>query len=252
VTQPLVRAGSFDPSRGVRIFLGLGLGFGLFHWVAGRLGSDRGQLGLAVGAIVVVAMLLVERAFFGLSLAQAAKALGIGRPNGRGVGVAIGIGAALLVVIPIYGLATGTRLSMYPGWSLLLPGLFAQGGIAEETLFRGFLFRRVREGRSFWRAVAIAAVPFVAVHLILFATLPFPVAVASILLAAIISAPLAHLFELGGRTVWAPAIVHFVVQGAIKVVTPPEGELGLALVWMAASAVLPFLAFLVPRPDSEP
>src|SRR5262245_63897250 len=119
--------------------------------------------------------------------------------------------------------------------------------MAEETLFRGFLYRRVRQGRPFWRAVAIAALPFVAVHLILFATLPLPVALASVLLAAIMSAPLAHLFELGGGTIWGPAILHFVAQGGIKVVTPSAGGVGLPLVWMVGCAALPYLAFLVPR-----
>jgi hypothetical protein len=31
-------------------------------------------------------------------------------------------------------------------------------------------------------------------------------------------APLAHLFELGGATIWAPAILHFVIQATVKVV----------------------------------
>ena len=106
----------------------------------------------------------------------------------------------------------------------------------------------MRIGRSFWRAVALAAVPFVAVHLVLFLTLPRPIAVASVLLAAVISAPLAYLYELGGSTIWAPALVHFVVQGAIKVIMVEGSSTLLPIVWMAASAVLPFLAFADRRP----
>jgi membrane protease YdiL (CAAX protease family) len=41
---------------------------------------------------------------------------------------------------------------MYPGWTLLVGGLFAQAGIAEEVLFRVYLFRHIREGRAFWPA----------------------------------------------------------------------------------------------------
>jgi len=47
---------------------------------------------------------------------------------------------------------------------MLALGMFAQGGIAEEVVFRGFLFRRLRITRTFWRAACLAAVPFVIVH----------------------------------------------------------------------------------------
>ena len=98
------------------------------------------------------------------------------------------------------------RLVVDPRWTALVPGLFAQAGIAEEVLFRGYLFRHVRAGRTFWRAVGLATLPFVAVHLILFATMPWPIALAAVLLSALIGAPFAYLFELGGGTIWAPAL----------------------------------------------
>jgi len=85
--------------------------------------------------------------------------------------------------------------------------------------------------------------PFVAVHL---ATLEWPVALAAVLLSTILSFPLARLFELGGNTIWAPALLHFVVQGAIKVVEL-RGDTGLPIVWMAASALVPWLVFIPSR-----
>jgi membrane protease YdiL (CAAX protease family) len=151
----------------------------------------------------------------------------------------------LLVVIPIYAAALrGGLLAAHPGWLWLLPGLFAQSGIAEEALFRGYLFGRLRCGRSFWRAALLATVPFALVHLILFATMAWPVALAAVLLSIVLSFPLARLYELGGNTIWAPALLHFTVQGAIKVLEVP-GDTTLPLVWMAAAAVIPFLVFLV-------
>ena len=57
--------------------------------------------------------------------------------------------------------------------------------------------------------------------------------------------PSPRLFELGGNTIWPPALVRFVVQGAIKVIVDPGALLPVA--WMAASAALPLLAILVPR-----
>ena len=164
--------------------------------------------------------------------------------GGGGILAALCVCLALLAVIPIYAARGGSPLS-YPGWVWLLPGLFAQAGIAEEALFRGYLFGRLRRGRTFWRAAALAAVPFVLVHLILFATMPWPIALAAVLLSVILSFPLAHLFELGGHTIWAPALLHFTVQGTIKVLELP-GDTTSPLVWMAASAIIPFAVFLVP------
>jgi membrane protease YdiL (CAAX protease family) len=205
-------------------------------------------MGLVVGALVVGVLFAVERLLFGASWAGAAQRLGFGRPTGRGIAAGAGAALLMLLVIPAFLAGTGASATAHPGWALLVPGLFAQAGIAEESLFRAYLFGHLREGRPFRRAALVAAVPFVAVHLALFLTQPWPIALASVALAAVMSFPLAHLYELGGRTVWAPAILHFVVQGAIKLVVVP-GEAGavLPLVWIAASAALPWLAFLVPR-----
>ena len=68
------------------------------------------------------------------------------------------------------------------------------------------------------------------------------------LLAVVVSFPLAHLFELGGDTIWAPAIVHFTIQGASKIilVTGSDG-MALPIIWMLASAIIPYGAFLFSR-----
>jgi hypothetical protein len=56
------------------------------------------------------------------------------------------------------------------------------------------------------------------------------------------------MFEAGGNTIWAPAVLHCVIQGALKVVVIPEVYLLPAqLGWMAASVVVPYLAFFVRR-----
>jgi hypothetical protein len=49
--------------------------------------------------------------------------------------------------------------------------------------------------------------------------------------------------------VWAPALLHFVIQGTVKVLVLTGDSASLfPFVWFAASAGLPMLAFLVPRP----
>ncbi len=239
---------AFGEDAWVPLLVGLAVVFALFHGLAHAAGSDRGQAGLLVAAAVILALLAVERTLFRVPPAAALKSLGLGRPAIMGLAVAAGLSILLLAVIPGYAALRGTSRAIYPGWMWLLPGLFAQAGIAEEALFRGYLFRRLRGGRTFWNAAGLAAVPFILVHLSMFATLPWPVALAAVLLSTIIAFPLAHLFELGGNTIWAPAVLHFTVQGAIKIMEVP-GDQALPLVWMIAAAVVPFGAFLVRRPS---
>ena len=144
--------------------------------------------------------------------------------------------------------AARTPLSLRDDWMNLVPGLFAQAGLAEEALFRGYLFGELRETRTFWRAALLALPPFFLVHLLFFATMSFAVAAAATLLSFVISFPLARLYDLGGRTIWGPAMVHAVVQGGIKIVDIPEDRMVVvATIWMAAGMVIPWLAFAVPE-----
>ncbi len=232
-----------------KLLAGLAVVFALFQVLGNTLGSDRGQAGLLIAALVVAALIAAERVLFAQTVGAALRSLGFGRPAPTGLFAALGVCLLLIAVIPVYAALRGASLTAYPGWLWLLPGLFAQAGIAEEALFRGYLFGRLRWDRSFWHAAALATVPFVLVHLILFATMPWPVALAAVLLSVVMSFPLAYLFELGGNTIWPPALLHFSAQGAIKVVEMP-GDATLPLVWMAASAAIPFLVFLVRRPLS--
>jgi len=227
----------------LRLLVGLAAVFALFQWSATALGSDRGQAGLAVCALVVTALLVVERALFGESWRGAFRALGFGTPATRGLVAAVALSAALLLVFPVYSYVTGASTTLATPWLAL--GLFAQAGIAEESLFRGYLFGRLRRTRSFWRAAALSMPPFVLVHLWLFATMDWMVATAAVALSVVTSFPLARLFDLGGRTIWAPAILHAVIQGAIKLILI-DGDLRFPLIWMAACAIVPMLVFVMP------
>jgi membrane protease YdiL (CAAX protease family) len=236
-----------------RLILGLVVVFALFDRVATWTGSTYGQAGLLIGALVVAAVLLVERLLFGRPFAQGVRLVGLGRPAGTGMLAAVVVSLLLLATFPIYSSLAGARLQLYPGWLLLLPGLFAQAGIAEEVLFRGYLFGHLRQGRGFWRAALLSVPPFLLVHLPMFFYMPPAVAAAAVLTSLVISFPLARLFELGGRTIWAPAVLHWVIQGAIKLLPVAPGDqqsdqqLRLTLVWLVLSMLLPWLAFAFGR-----
>ncbi len=233
--------------QGKRLLPGLVAVFILFQWVASELGSTRGEAGVVVGLVVVAALLIVERFLFDASLADAANAIGLRRPKAPGIGVAIVIVTLMLLSGVLFAWQTGTAFRLYPNWQWLIVGLFFQAGIAEEALFRGYLFGHLRRRHTFGKAVVFAAIPFVLVHLVLFYQFPWPLASASILLSMTMSFPLAKLFELSGDTIWAPAIVHFATQAMPKMLVAEGGNAWLfPFLVISVSALAPLAVFVLP------
>jgi membrane protease YdiL (CAAX protease family) len=217
--------------------------FLVMQGLAGALNSVRGEAGLVVAAATVGAALLATRLAFAPTWMESVKALGLGAPRMKGVAVAIALCLLLLCVIPFHLTVRGGAAGFYPNAAWLALGVFAQAGVAEETVFRGFLYGHIRRSHPFWRAALISMAPFAAVHLMLFATMPWPIALAALLLSVVVSFPLARLYDLGGGTVWAPALAHAVVQGGVKLVVIQDPSF--PIVWMAAGALLPWLVFVV-------
>jgi membrane protease YdiL (CAAX protease family) len=213
--------------------------------IAAATGSTSGEAGIAVCAGVIVAAVAIEWLLSGRSPVKAAAALGLGAPNARSLVATIVIAGLLLSFYPVFATITGAELSLRDGWVVLLPGLFAQGGIAEETVFRGFLFRRLRGADGFWRGALRAAAPFVLVHLALFLNLDFPIALAAVALSLIVSFPLSWLFAVSGGSVWPGALLHFIVQGSIKLVDAGAQHALMAICWMGFVAGACWLVFLV-------
>jgi membrane protease YdiL (CAAX protease family) len=230
----------------LRLLAGLAVAFLVFDRAAALTGSGLGQAGLIVGALAVGTTALAERLLFPKPFSAVPASLGLGRPSARAVGAALAIGTVMLGFFPLAARMTGTPIALRDGWPLLVPGLLAQGGIAEECLFRGYLFGHLRRERSFWRAAWLSVPPFVAVHLLLFTYMPVPVAAAATLLSLVMSFPLARLYDLGGATIWAPALLHFVAQGAVKIaVVPDDKQMLLGMSWMGVCALVPWTAFAI-------
>lgn len=235
-----------------RIFIGLAVGYLVLERTAALTNSMFGETGLLIAGLTVTTVVLVELFLFGRAVPAALRFLGLGSPARRGLLAVALITAVMLAFFPVFAAATGAKLAMRDGWLLMLPGLFGQAGIGEEVLFRGYLFGHLRQTRSFWRAALLSIPPFLIVHLLLFTSMDPMVAIAATLLSVVMSFPLARLYELGGRTIWAPAVLHFVVQGAIKVVVAPEAQqTTMGVAWMGAALVLPWLAFAL-RPAPPP
>jgi membrane protease YdiL (CAAX protease family) len=216
---------------------------------AALLGSTRGEWGLIVCALVVVCAIAMEGVLSGRAPRAALLALGLRMPRLRALGWTLALCAALLAFFPLFSAVTGSPLALRADAAILAAGMFAQGGIAEETVFRGFLFRRLREQRTFWRAAIASAVPFVAVHLPLLGSLGITVGLASIVVAVSLSFPLAWLFDRSGASIWPSSIVHAVVQASIKLVDAGDAFMPLALAWMGLTAIAPWAFFFLLRDE---
>jgi hypothetical protein len=57
--------------------------------------------------------------------------------------------------------------------------------------------------------------------------------------------PFARLYELGGRTIWAPTLLHAAIQ-APKVATFDDSLF--PVLWMVAGMIIAWCAFLIPSP----
>ena len=206
-----------------------------------------GRLGLAILAATAATALAVEFVLYGNPPRAALRALGFGRPPWRALAVAMLVGAAVQLVYPLLTALTGAVATLRHDWPWLLIGLFAFHGLAEELVWRGYAYRRLRQGRSFARA-ALWTMPLVAVlHVPILVTSGVAVGLAALAVAAVTALPLARLFDTGRGTLWAPAIVHTAID-SFKLVTVPAAALTtFSLLLAAASLVLPLVALVLPR-----
>ena len=226
------------------------VGFALLYGtLAGLAEVDAsGRLGLGILAAVLLVAVGVERLLFGTPPGAALAALGFGRPATRAVVVALAVSIPV-VVLP--SLLIGVTPELRPGWPSLLIGIFAFHGLAEEVVWRGYAYRRLREGRSFGRAVVLT-MPLVAVaHVPVLVRSGVAVGLAALAVAAVTALPLAHLWELGRGTIWAPALLHTAID-TFKLVTVPDGAVvAFSLTLAAVSVVVPLLVLTVRAPDRD-
>lgn len=214
--------------------------------------DPTGRYGLAILGAVLAAALAVERLLFRLGPREALRRLGFARPTGRALLAAGAAGGLVLLVYPITTAVTGAGVHLRPGWLWLLIGIFAFHGLAEETVWRGYVYRRLRAGRSFGAAVA-GTMPFVAVaHVPILVTSGPLVGSAALLVAAVTAIPLAYLFDLGRGTIWAPAIVHTAIDSFKLVVVPVAAVGTFSLILAAVGIVVPLLVLAVPREGRAP
>jgi membrane protease YdiL (CAAX protease family) len=138
-------------------------------------------------------------------------------------------------------------LPLQTHWPWILIGIVVGVGIAEETLFRGYVFGFLREKRTFLKAATLSMILFGTMHLLLLFWLPLPIAIAAIVLAILAAYPTAYLFETGNRTIWPSAILHTTALATNLFVIPPELTASISLLWIGIVVIGLTLVFVIGR-----
>lgn len=213
-------------------------------WLAPRMDQTWSQL--LVAAVMLTVALLLEKLFWGRQPLAALRVLGFGKATWRAVLVAVILSGLLLLFFPIFAWVTGAQITLKPDWWWIAIGALAANGIAEETLFRGFVFghlRREGTGKTFRQAALFSLPIFVAVHLIVFVQNPFVLGVLATLIALVAAFPLAYLFEQAGFSLWPTVILHVVVHVIRFVEISEPFYMTAVLAWMILQAGATFLIY---------
>jgi len=136
------------------------------------------------------------------------RRLGLGRPTARALAVAAIVGGAVLATYVGVGAALDIELEVRSNWPAVLAGVLLFHGVAEELVWRGFAFGHLRRTATFRRAV-VRTIPLLALtHVPIMVNTGVGVGALAVVSAAVTCLPLALLWERGGRTIWAPALLH--------------------------------------------
>ncbi len=205
-----------------RFLFGFFLIWGVMFGAGAALGNSV-ELGLLALAATLAAAGLWEHRAFGTPRDQLLRVLGFGRPVARSLVAGLIISSAVLAFYPAYVLVSGNDLPLRSDWLLIAIGLFAYNGLAEELAWRGYAFRRLREGRTFGAAIGWTMPLLAVTHVPILITHGPAVGSLAIVVAAVTCLPFAYLWERGGKTIWAAAMLHASID-AFKVLEVPTGD----------------------------
>jgi membrane protease YdiL (CAAX protease family) len=227
--------------------------FILWAALAGASSTDpTARWGPAILAVVVAASLGVSRGLYRLPLHDAVRALGLGRPDWRSLAVSAAISALVLLVWPATTLLSGTSIPLRPDWPVVLIGILTLHGLAEELVWRGYVFRRLAHGRSFWPAVCWSMPLIAATHIPIVVVSGPAIGVGAMLVAAVTSIALSRLYTMGGGNLWAPGLLHAAIDSFKLVVLPAASVPIYPYLIIGFSLVVPLLVLLVPAPHAGP
>jgi membrane protease YdiL (CAAX protease family) len=203
-------------------------------------------LALAVSAAV---LLLSERRATGLPWRALPARIGLARPARGAFAAASLVGAAVVATFAGGVAVFDIDVELRPNWPSVLVGVLLFHGLAEELVWRGYVYGRFRREASPTQAV-VRSMPLLALtHVPIILDSGVAVGSLAVLTAAAVCFPLARLYDRGGRTVWGPAIVHGLI-GTWQLVER-DHPTGFALLVLCGSIVVPYLAFLTSTTDPD-
>jgi membrane protease YdiL (CAAX protease family) len=192
--------------------------------------------GVAAG-IVAIGQVVAYRT----PAADVVRAIGLGVPVPKAIGVAVLVGGLVIAAYFVGARAIGVELQLRPEWPLVFVGALVFHGLAEELVWRGWVFGRLRDTRTFRHAVVLSMPLIALTHVPIFVANGPVVGSVALLTAAITCLPLAYLYERGGRTIWAPAIVHGMI-GAWQLFERTY-PMSFSMVVMVVTIAVPLVAF---------
>ena len=206
-----------------------------------------GRWGLITLVLVAGTAVVVEMVVFKTPARTAVRFLGLGRPRRTAVVVAAVVSGLILLIYPLASAVLGIQFALVDNWPWILLGLFCFHGLAEEIVWRGYIFRRLNDGRRF-RTAVLLTMPFIAAaHIPIFINNGPVVAVGAMLVAAVTSVPCSYLYVAGGRTVWAPALLHTAIDSFKLVIIPAAATQSFSLLLIGFSLLVPLLVLASPR-----
>jgi membrane protease YdiL (CAAX protease family) len=171
--------------------------------------------------------------------------LGLGRPRARALLLAAAAGGAVVTGYVAGAALLGVRLELRPGWAGVLVAVLLFHGVAEETVWRGFAFGRLRRVATFRRALLLSIPLITLTHVPILLGSGWLVGTLAVLSAAITCVPLAWLYEHGDRTIWAPATLHGLIGTWQLFERPYPAQF--SVVVLLASITIPLAALAVGR-----
>ncbi len=201
---------------------------------------------LLLAAIGIGGIALGEALLFRTPLADLARRLGFVAANRRMLLVCLAASLPMWLFLPVAAIATGSTIHVAANWPAVVVGVVLVNGLAEEVIHRAFFFGRLRAQSSFLAAAGLGAVLFGAQHLYLIATIGVP-GLASVALAVLLVWPLCRSFELGGRSIVGPAILHTSSNAAFLVFGDASNS-GLLMLHMLVVLASIYTVFLFRKP----
>ncbi|HMQ52604.1 MAG TPA: CPBP family intramembrane metalloprotease [Anaerolineae bacterium] len=208
---------------------------------------------ILLGVWGVGATLVAERWLFSRTWRQAGQAVGFVRTRLPAVAVALLVSLPMWLFLPLLAWLQATPIQLQPDWFALLLGVMLVNGLTEEVLHRGFVFGHLQQEHSFSRAATLSALLFAAQHLYLIFTIGWLAGLASVVLAALLTFPLAYSYARGGNSLSGPAILHTSSNAPMIILAlPPSFGASVLVPYMGVVLVSIYLVFILDRSPARP